>query len=216
MGTLANLVQFVGLDAKMDLEIGSPSSVAKIDWNSSAQTSIPQQQVYEKFTFVIREPTIPKPKNHYFLDFFKKNFQRWSWEAELILLWKCTPCVCSAREKVLLVKVKVEKNIFAFEPILLWKCTSCVLDARERKYFWCRKWKWNWKWKWEAELILLNENALRVLYARCSREKVLLVVKVEKTYLRFCGEYYWTKSNCNNSNCWIVSWGFIVTNQITE
>ena len=32
VGTLANLVQFVGLDAKMDLEIGSPSSVpAKID-----------------------------------------------------------------------------------------------------------------------------------------------------------------------------------------
>ena len=174
MRTLANLVQFVGLDAKMDLEIGSPSSVAKIDWNSSAQTPIPQQQVYEKLTFVIHYPTIPRQKIFkFFFLWLQKSFQRWSWEAELILLWKCTPCVCSAREKVLLVKVKVEKNIFAFELILLWKCTSCVLDARERKYFWCRKWKWNWKWKWEAELILLNENALRVLYARRSRYRVI-------------------------------------------
>ena len=71
-------------------------------------------------------------QNHSFL-VIAKSFQRWSWEAELILLWKCTPCVCSAREKVFLVKVKVEKNIFAFELILLNENAPRVCKMLERE-----------------------------------------------------------------------------------
>ena len=62
----------------------------------------------------------------------------------------------------------------------------CMLSERESTFGESESGK---KTSLHLNNILLNENALRV-YVRCSREKVLLEVKVEKPSLRFCGEYY--------------------------
>ena len=133
MRILANLVQFVGLDAKMDLEIGSPSSVAKIDWNSSAQTSIPQQQVYEKLTFVIHYPTIPRQKKSFFSCDCKKAFNDGA-ERLNLSYYENALRVCARRErKYFWWKWKWKKNMLAFELIFLNENAPRVCKMLERE-----------------------------------------------------------------------------------
>ena len=90
----------------------------------------------------------------------------------------------------------------------------CVLGERESTFGESESGKkhiciWTYLIKWKCTPCVCSSLKIESTFGGKSG-------KVEKPSLRFCGEYYWNKSNCNNSNCWIVSWGFIVTNQITE